>query len=239
MQSFPQAIAKNLKGNVFYDCKIENIKQNNAKIIVEIEANKQKGEITSDVLLSTIPAYNLAKYADSIDQNLTKHLNDIYYPPVLVLFLGYKKKFIKQKLDGFGFLIPSKENKKFLGAIWSSTIFENRCGDENAAFTLFIGGARNSDFTHSQVNSRTDEALTEFHKIMGISADPIIKEKKFWGKAIPQYNIGYIEHEKYFEQFENENPGIFLSGNYRGGISVGDCIKNSYTNFEKIRNYLN
>lgn len=239
MQTFPQAIAKNLKGNVFYDCKIENIKKNNAKILVEIEANKQKGEITSDVLLSTIPAYNLAMYTDSIDQNLTKHLNDIFYPPVLVLFLGYKKKFIKQKLDGFGFLIPSKENKKFLGAIWSSTIFENRCENKNAAFTLFIGGARNSDFTHSQVNLRTEEALIEFHKIMGISADPIIKEKKFWGKAIPQYNIGYIEHEKYFEQFENENPGIFLSGNYRGGISVGDCIKSSYSNFEKIKNYLN
>ena len=43
----------------------------------------------------------------------------------------------------------------------------------------------------------------------------------------------------YFEKFERENPGIFLSGNYRGGISVGDCIKSSYKNFEKIRDYLN
>jgi oxygen-dependent protoporphyrinogen oxidase len=45
--------------------------------------------------------------------------------------------------------------------------------------------------------------------------------------GIPQYNLGYIEHEKYFEKFEQQNPGMFLSGNYRGGISVGDCIINS------------
>jgi len=29
-------------------------------------------------------------------------------------------------------------------------------------------------------------------------------------------------------QFEESNQGIFLAGNYRGGISVGDCVKNAY-----------
>jgi oxygen-dependent protoporphyrinogen oxidase len=239
MQSFPKAIAKNFKGNIFYDCTIESIRKVENKIIVEIEANKQKGKIVSDVLLSTIPSHSFSKFADPIDPNLSKHLNDIFYPPVLVLFLGYDKKVIQQKLDGFGFLIPSKEKKKFLGAIWSSTIFENRAKDDRAAFTLFVGGARNPDFTKAQVNDRVDEVIKEFEEIMGITSPPILIEKYFWNKAIPQYNLGYIEHEKYFEQFEKENPGIFLSGNYRGGISVGDCIKSSYTNFEKIKEYLN
>lgn len=239
MQSFPNAIAKKLKGNIFFDCKIERIKKLENKIIVEIETNKQKGKIVSDALLSTIPAYSLSKFTDPIDTNLTKHLNDIYYPPVLVLFLGYDKNVIKQKLDGFGFLIPTKENKKFLGAIWSSTIFINRAPNNKAAFTLFVGGAKNPDFTKAQVNDRVTEVLKEFETIMGISSPPEIVEKYFWNKAIPQYNLGYIEHENYFEQFEKENHGIFLSGNYRGGISVGDCIKSSCTNFEKIKNFLN
>ena len=29
-------------------------------------------------------------------------------------------------------------------------------------------------------------------------------------------------------QFEEAQPGIVLAGNYRGGISVGDCVKNAY-----------
>ncbi len=238
MQSFPKAIAKNLKGNIFYDCTIESIRKVENKIIVEIEANKQKGKIASDVLLSTIPAHSFSKFTDPIDSNLSEHLNDIFYPPVLVLFLGYDKKVIQQKLDGFGFLIPSNEKKKFLGAIWSSTIFENRAKDDRAAFTLFVGGAKNSDFTKAQVNDRVKEVIKEFEGIMGITSPPILIEKYFWSKAIPQYNLGYIEHENYFDQFEKENPGIFLSGNYRGGISVGDCIKSSYINFEKIKGYL-
>jgi oxygen-dependent protoporphyrinogen oxidase len=238
MQSLPKAIEKNLEAKIYYDSFIEKISKENGKVILEIEYNGEKGQIISDALLSTIPSHKLSKFTDSIDQKLTKHLNDIYYPPVLVLFLGYDKKVIKQKLDGFGFLIPSKENKKFLGAIWSSTIFVNRSPKDKAAFTIFIGGAKNPEFTVVQAESRIQEVLLEFHKVMGIKGNPELKQWKFWNKAIPQYNIGYIEHENYFEQFEKENPGIFLGGNYRGGISVGDCIKTSFTNFERIKDYL-
>ncbi|MBI1931792.1 MAG: protoporphyrinogen oxidase [Ignavibacteriales bacterium] len=238
MQSFPKAIAKNIKGRIFYNCIIENIVKNNNKVIVELEQNGIKGKITSDALISTIPSHRLVKISHMFDSELTKHLNEIYYPPVLVLFLGYEIKSITQKLDGFGFLIPSKENKKFLGAIWSSTIFKNRAPKDKAAFTIFVGGARNPEFKVSDVDEKITEVLKEFHEIMGIKTQPILLQWKFWNKAIPQYNLGYVEHENYFDQFEKNYPGIFLSGNFRGGISVGDCIKSSYANFEKVKDYL-
>jgi oxygen-dependent protoporphyrinogen oxidase len=72
---------------------------------------------------------------------------------------------------------------------------------------------------------------------MQISGKPQLQKYKYWSKAIPQYNIGYIEHERYFDEFEKKNPGIILSGNYRGGISVGDCIKNADVVVEKVTKY--
>lgn len=239
MQSFPTAIANKIKGNIFYNSSILKIEKRDSKYVVEVERNGQHGEIKSDVLLSTIPAYRLANYTNAIDSELSQHLESIYYPPVLVVFLGYNKNVIRQKLDGFGFLIPSKEKKKFLGAIWSSTIFSNRAAANEAAFTLFVGGARQSDFTEDQVTTRVEEAISQFQITMGISGKPNILEYKFWNRAIPQYNLGHIEHDNYFDKFEIDNPGFFLGGNYRGGISVGDCIKSSYTNYEKIKEYLN
>ena len=145
----------------------------------------------------------------------------------MVLYLGYKKENIKTPLDGFGYLIPSKEQKKYLGAIWSSSIFPNRCDDDKAAFTLFVGGARAPHLFEMGNQMLIDIILSEFHSTMKINSDPILLDYKLWQKAIPQYNIGYIEHENYFDKFEKENSGIILSGNYRGGISVGDCVKNS------------
>jgi len=79
----------------------------------------------------------------------------------------------------------------------------------------------------------------EFETLMKIVGEPVYLSYKFWPKAIPQYNLGYVEHENYFDKFEKENSGILLAGNYREGISVGDCIKNSEKILNKIKNLSN
>jgi len=238
MQTFPKAIAKNLSGSILYECKVESVKRvsdtTETKWKILYEQNGEQHELVTDLVLSTVPAYVTSKIFGSLDKNLIQHLDDIYYPPVMVLYLGFNKKDIGLPLDGFGFLIPSKENKKFLGAIWSSTIFPNRCDDDKAAFTLFVGGARSSQLFDADKQILIDNALNEFKEIMKINANPVFIQERIWQKAIPQYNIGYIEHENYFDKFEKENHGIFLGGNYRGGISVGDCVKNSEIILKKI-----
>ena len=241
MQSFPIAIARKLKDNISYECKVQSIerrtqsaefKTSRWKIIYENSGHTH--EIISDYVLSTVPVHSASKIFSSLDNDFTKHADNIFYPPVMVLYLGFDKKDIGIPLNGFGYLIPSKEKKNFLGAIWSSVIFPNRCDNDRAAFTLFIGGARSAHLFENDTQELIDKVLHEFKQIMHIDADPIFLREKLWLKAIPQYNIGYIEHDNYFSKFEYDHPGIFLSGNYRGGISVGDCVKNSYEVFKKI-----
>ncbi|MDP2038638.1 MAG: protoporphyrinogen oxidase, partial [Ignavibacteria bacterium] len=237
MQTFPQAIAKTLEGKIALEYRVKSARlaSGNARQVehradkwqIRYEHNGQESTIDCDKIISTVPAYIAAEIFGELDAELSNHLNEIYYPPVMVLYVGFNKNDIGIPLDGFGYLIPSKEKKNFLGAIWSSTIFENRCNDDKAAFTLFVGGARTPQILDAQKDNLIRNALAEFKKIMKTEAEPVIIKTKMWQKAIPQYNVGHIEHENYFDKFEKENPGIFLSGNYRGGISVGDCVKNS------------
>jgi oxygen-dependent protoporphyrinogen oxidase len=156
----------------------------------------------------------------------------------MVLYLVYEKSAIGQPLDGFGFLIPEKEEKSFLGTIWSSVIFPDRSDETKAAFTLFIGGSRDAGFVDDVEQSVIDRARREFELLMKISAEPVLITKRFWPKAIPQYSLGYVEHENFFDHFEKDNRGLMLGGNYRGGISVGDCIKNTELVANKIKNLI-
>ncbi len=235
MQSFTKAIASKIE-NIKYNAEVQSIKKENENYVVSYIQDNELKKLSSPLILSTMPAYKTAKAFSGLDEGLISHLNAVYYPPVKVLYLGYKKSQIERPLDGFGFLIPEKEKKKFLGAIWSSVIFPNRAPEHTASFTLFIGGARSPELFNDDRNNLTAEVLNEFTSLMKINGKPVFIKEKMWHKAIPQYNIGYIEHENYFDKFEKENPGIFLSGNYRGGISVGDCIKNSGIIAEKIVN---
>lgn len=234
MQTFPKAIAKTLEGKIVLECRVKSVECRADKWQIRYEKNGEENTIESDIIISTVPAYIAADIFCGLDAELSNHLNEIYYPPVMVLYVGFNKNDIGTPLDGFGFLIPSKEKKKFLGAIWSSTIFPNRSSDDYAAFTLFVGGARSPQLFAEEKDVLIKNALNEFKCLMNIKAEPVILNSKIWQKAIPQYNLGYIEHENYFDKFEKKNPGIFLSGNYRGGISVGDCVKNSELVYNKV-----
>ena len=235
MQTLPKAIAASLGNNVITSAEVTGIKKTQNGYSVLFNNSGTEKEIECDVIYSTLPAYFAADLFKSFDDGLEKHLKEIYYPPVLVVYLVYNKTVIKQALDGFGFLIPAKEKKSFLGAIWSSVIFPNRAEGDTASFTLFIGGARNPEIGNIDKEILFKKVRGEFEQLMGIAADPVHFFYRYWPKSIPQYNIGYIEHEKYIEEFEAKNPGIVLGGNYRGGISVGDCIKNSEIITNKIK----
>jgi len=237
MQAFPNAISEKLGDKIKYGCDVQKVVKDRSgyKVLYNHDGNTE--ESSSDIVLCATPAYKAAPIFVEQDKELFKHLNEIYYPPVKVLYLGFKKENIGRDLDGFGFLIPEKENKTFLGAIWSSVIFPRRASDDTAAFTLFIGGARSPELLNSESDKLVHMVIEEFKSIMNIHNEPIFVREKTWSKAIPQYTLGYIEHERYFEKFETMNPGLFLSGNYRGGISIGDCIKNSEMTYKRISAY--
>lgn len=239
MQKLPAALAAWLGERVHTFCDVTSIEKTGDGYRIKYNNAGHPKEIDCDILISTVPAYIAAELFRTWDEKLTEHLGAVYYPPVLALMLGYNKESIRQALDGFGFLVPAKERRSFLGAIWSSVIFPDRADDDKAAFTLFVGGARDPEVGNIDKEILIKKVRAEFEKIMGITEEPVYTGYKYWAKAIPQYNLGYIEHERYFDDFENKNPGLFFSGNYRGGISIGDCLKNGELLADKIKTNTN
>src|SRR5690606_19206228 len=210
MQALPLALQKALKEKVITNAEVVSLAKTENGYQISYRHSGEIKSIETPKLLSTIPAYAAAELFKNFDSELIRHLNEIYHPPVFVLYLVYNKKDVKQALDGFGFLIPQKERKSFLGALWSSVIFSDRTPDDKAAFTLFIGGSRDPEIVNYDRELLLKKVKKEFSELMGITAEPIIESERFWKKAIPQYNVGYIEHEKYFEEFEKKFPGLFL-----------------------------
>jgi len=238
MSVLPNKLGEFLKDEILLNHSVVEIKKSEKGFVVRAESNGNQISLESESILFTIPAYKTAEILKSFDGYLFNHLNTIYYPPVLVLNVIYRKDKINQALDGFGFLIPEKEKKSFLGAIWNDAIFPNRGNEQFATFTLFVGGVRQSKIFEKDLNEIINVVLNEFEQIMKITQKPESIKYRFWERAIPQYSIGYIEKEKAMDEFERNNKGIFLGGNYRGGISVGDCIKNSRIHFERISNFV-
>ncbi|MGE5401138.1 MAG: protoporphyrinogen oxidase [Ignavibacteriales bacterium] len=235
MQVFPKALSAMLEGKIMLGTEVTGVEKLANSYKVKFKNNGTEESIEAQVVISTLPAHSACYLFQNIDGTLFNHLKSIYYPPVMVLYLGYKEESVGRPLDGFGYLIPQKEKKSYLGAIWSSTIFPNRAPEDFVSFTLFVGGARSPQlFDEMKKEDLIRQVLKEFQEVMKITGMPDFRTDRMWPKAIPQYNIGYIEHEKYFEEFEQANKGLLLSGNYRGGISVGDCIASSERVYKRV-----
>lgn len=239
MQFLPKTIAAQMSDDIRFGAEITNISktENQTYLVSYIQQGKDK-QIEANQVVSTAPAYSAAEYLKNLDAELSKHLSRIYYPPVIVMNLVYDQNQFdeKRKLDSFGFLIPEKEGKSYLGAIWSSVFFQNRAPEGKHSFTVMIGGSRMPALLEQDYHRVMHQAQLEFEFIMKITGRPLKKRHIIWSKAIPQYQMNYTDFYAEAQRFEAQNGGFYISGNYRGGFSTADCIENAEKIAEKIAN---
>lgn len=175
-------------------------------------------------LLLTIPAYTLAAIEHTIDGVDLSALNEIYYPPVTSLALGFRRSNVAHLLGGFGMLIPKKENFHLLGTLFSSSLFPERAPDGHVLLTSYIGGARSPELASLNESELVEIAVKDLHTLLGVRGSPTFIHRTYFPKAIPQYTIGYGKYKALLDSFELKAPGIFFAGNFRNGISLSDCI---------------
>ena len=61
------------------------------------------------------------------------------------VFFGFRRQQVGHPLNGFGVLIPHRENRRILGALWNSSLFPSRAPAGHVAFTCFLGGMRHPE----------------------------------------------------------------------------------------------
>jgi protoporphyrinogen/coproporphyrinogen III oxidase len=185
------------------------------------------GSVESPSIIFALPAYHVAPMIEPVAYQLSRTLMEVTYPPVAVVFLGYAENQFVNAPEGFGGLIPSKENRNILGIIFSSSNFPNRAPTGHLLLTVLIGGARNQEIVNWTEDRILERAISEVRDLLKPNGEPEFKRMTLWNHAIPQYNVGYSAILEAIELAERENPRLHFIGNYRGGISMGACIKNA------------
>jgi oxygen-dependent protoporphyrinogen oxidase len=197
----------------------------------EVTCPSTPGGITARCrsLLFTIPAHTYGQVEFAFPFTPSASLDSIYYPPVTVVFLGYRHPpSACRELDGFGFLVPRCERREILGTIWNSTTFGDRAPEGGLALTTFVGGSRQPEKAALPDDELLDVVFRELDDLMGLKGSPDEVAISRWPRAIPQYRVGHSRLVAEVEAFEREHPGLFLGGNFRGGISMADCFTQAH-----------
>jgi oxygen-dependent protoporphyrinogen oxidase len=150
-------------------------------------------------------------------------LSTLPWSSVTSLALGFRREDVAHPLDGFGMLVPAKENRRILGALFSSTLFPGRAPAGHALLTVFVGG-RQPEVAALPDAELDAIVLGELRELIGVRADPVYRHCSRVPQAIPRYTVAFGALAAAMDTFEHDHPGLFIAGNCRTGISLSDCM---------------
>lgn len=188
----------------------------------------------ADRVALAAPAYASAEMLRDLDRGISSLIEDIPYPAVSVVCLGFRQSKVTVDLNGFGFLVPGREKRKILGTLYDSSIFPNRAPEGHVLLRTMVGGARAGETARLDDERLRSTVQAELAALMGLKAEPDFVRIYRWERAIPQYNLGHQERLRALDEALARHHGLYLTGNAYRGIGVNDCVENSFAFAEKI-----
>lgn len=207
-------------------------------LTVATEGNGSSEELRARAVVLAVPARQAALLVRDFAPGAAQALDAIPYAPVVSVASVYRRADVAHALDGFGVLAPRIEQRRILGTLFSSTMFEGRAPQDHVMLTTFLGGQREPALPSLPDTDLANIVHAELAALIGARAAPHSWAVTRWPHAIPQYTIGHLDRVRTALTAESALPGLFPGGSWRGGISVGDCIASACQTADRVSDRL-
>jgi oxygen-dependent protoporphyrinogen oxidase len=201
-----------------------------------------QGPIEADAVVLTGPSSEAAALVRPFDSTLASLLAAVSTAPLVVLCLGFDEAALvgdRGALNGFGFLVPRREQIRMLGALWESAIYPNRAPDGKALMRVMIGGARDPDVIELDDDTLLRIVREELQQTMGLRIAPEFVRIVRHRRGIPQYLVGHVARLQRIDALLQPYPGLFLAGNSYRGVSINSCVAESGAIAERVLAHVN
>jgi protoporphyrinogen/coproporphyrinogen III oxidase len=233
--TLPTALAHDLGDAVKTGVTVISIKR--SAIGFEIKTAKSGDLAARAVIVATQP-HVTSGLLEKMDSSGAEAISEIAAPSVAVAYLGYRRNQVAHPLDGLGYLAPASEKRPLSGALFPSTMFDNRAPEGHVALSGYVGGARAPEMARMSTKDIITVAREEFRDLLGVKGEPVVSRVRQWPQGLPQLTTGHAERLKKIEDAEGRQPGLFITGNYFTGPAVATCVKQSLETCKRIDGFL-
>ncbi|MEJ2382950.1 MAG: protoporphyrinogen oxidase [Xanthomonadales bacterium] len=235
MSELTDTIAARLGERIRYATPVQSIEFTGDAYLVQ---TADGGEDPFQALVLASPAYAQEAMLRRMAPELSGLVGGISYPSLAVVCLGYDRNDVGGVMDGFGFLVPSREKRKILGTVADSFVFPNRAPEGRVLLRSMVGGARASELAELSDEPLLDLVRSNLAEIMGVTAEPEFASIYRHAKAIPQYLVGHSDRLQAIDDELRKFPGLFMTGNAFRGVSLNDCVLNAGATAESVIGFM-
>lgn len=241
LKALPEAIAAQLGDRLKLNWHLTSLHRTESQTyIAEFSTPDGLQQVETRTVVLTTPAYVTADLFQSLQPEVSSALQAFTYPTVACVVLAYPVSDIKEKMVGFGNLIPRGQGIRTLGTIWTSSLFADRAPAGWQTLTSYIGGATDSGIGDLDAEQIVAEVHRDLSRIL-LKPDvpqPKVLAVKVWKRAIPQYNLGHFDRLEQIDRGLKSLPGVYLCSNYLGGVALGDCVRQGLERAIEVSEYL-
>ena len=238
MKTFIQKLEQALAGTVHLNTPVTGLKQTASGWELQL-GNGQK--ISADGVVLATPAFVTSQLVASLSTEARLLLDAVEYAPITVVYQAFKKRHLTNRKEGFGVLrgweVPNPVNQAWLGSLWTSSVFPNRCPKDEWLVSHFFGGACHTDVLLWSESRAIEEATAQSRWLLGSApkAMPTLNAVFNHAKAIPQYTLGHTDRMSIAQTLlAYQAPTLQLVGNYLQGINLNSCVESGQVACEKL-----
>lgn len=211
---------------VRFGCRVESLTETEPGSLRAWELRLAGGEVlTADGVCIAVPAPAAAQVLRVLDPFASDALRSIPYATSMTLNLAYREVDVPQgRLDGMGFVAPSREGLTLLAASFSSTKFLGRAPPGAVLIRTFLGGALSPDLQTLPQTEIVARVREDLQALLGIRSAPLFHELSRHFSAMPLYEVGHRDRVRALGRALAARPTIQLAGNAYCGVGVPDCI---------------
>ena len=232
MSVLTDALTAGLGSRVRVNSAVQGISRSGGQFTLHLEDGSSED---FDAVILAVPAYAQAKILSDLAPGISGLVSEIQYPSLSVVCLGYSEQEAGDCMDGFGFLVPSRENRGILGTVADSNVFPGRAPEGSVLLRTMVGGARAQQLAELPDEQLLDRVQSDLREIMGLTAEPEFVKIYRRDKAIPQYRVGHAHRLAAIDRQLEEFPGLVLTGNAYRGVSLNDCVLNASKTAQTLR----
>ncbi|MBM4000983.1 MAG: protoporphyrinogen oxidase [Planctomycetes bacterium] len=187
-----------------------------------------------DGVVVALPAPEAATLLNETDAELASAIRSIPLASSVVLSIGARRDQIAHPLDGFGFVVPMKENRAILAGSFSSVKFAGRAPVGHVLLRIFMGGACRPDLMECDDDALLRLALDELRELIGFRGDPTLVRLTRWNGTMPQYHVGHLTLVDSIERLASHWHGLALAGNAYRGVGIPFCIRSGESAADRV-----
>ncbi len=222
MQSFAEALASKIPPECLWmQHPVESLAPSgHGTWVVTTQGHTQEVE---KVVLAIQPS-KMRPLLKSLDPNWDNLLEKIPAHDSATLNLGFRRQDVGHPLNGFGFVVPSKEKRLIVGCTFASQKFPGRAPEGTVLLRVFLGADAVAVAQKEGEEALLEDVLIELSPLLKLHYRPMVHHLSLYTSSMSYYRPGHADLVENLLKKVSETKGLYLAGNGLKGIGIPDAI---------------